>query len=56
MVTALAEASQTMYIRDRWEYADFFTDSSELQYSIVEPTLPGSGNYSLYNIWGNSII
>ncbi|KYB24580.1 hypothetical protein TcasGA2_TC034205 [Tribolium castaneum] len=53
MVSAIAEASQTMYVRDRWEYADFLTDSSELQYSIVEPTLPGSGNYSLYNIWGN---
>ncbi|XP_044264376.1 beclin 1-associated autophagy-related key regulator isoform X1 [Tribolium madens] len=51
MVSAIAEASQTMYVRDRWEYADFLTDSSELQYSIVEPTLPGSGNYSLYNFW-----
>lgn len=53
MVSAIAEASQTMYVRDRWEYTDFSSDSGELQYSIVEPCLPGSGNYSLYNIWGN---
>ncbi|KAJ3650219.1 hypothetical protein Zmor_021920 [Zophobas morio] len=51
MVSAIAEASQTMYVRDRWEYADFPSDFNELQYSIVEPCLPGSGNYSLYNIW-----
>jgi beclin 1-associated autophagy-related key regulator len=51
MVSAIAEASQTMYVRDRWEYTDFSSDSGELQYSIVEPCLPGSGNYSLYNIW-----
>lgn len=52
MMSALAEASQTMYIRDKWEYADFLMDSSEVQYSIVEPSLPASGNYSLYNMWG----
>ncbi|KAH0815586.1 hypothetical protein GEV33_007205 [Tenebrio molitor] len=54
MVSAIAEASQTMYVRDRWEYTDFSSDSGELQYSIVEPCLPGSGNYSLYNIWGDA--
>lgn len=48
MVSALAEASHTMYIRDRW-----VTDNSgEMQYSIVAPCLPGSGNYSDYNDWG----
>lgn len=48
MVSALAEASHTMYIRDRW-----VTDSSgEMQYSIVAPCLPASGNYSEYNDWG----
>lgn len=52
MVSAIAEASQTTYVRDRWEYEDFTSDSREVQYSIVEPCLPGSGNYSLYNLWG----
>lgn len=49
MVFALAEASQTTYIRDRWEYTDY---SGEKQYCIVAPTLPSSGNYSAYSIWG----
>lgn len=45
----IAEAAQTTYISDQWVYA---TDaSSELQYSIVAPTLPGSGDYSSYNLW-----
>ncbi|XP_018571813.1 beclin 1-associated autophagy-related key regulator isoform X2 [Anoplophora glabripennis] len=48
MVCALAEASQTTYIRDRWEYTDY---SGEKQYCIVAPTLPSSGNYSAYSIW-----
>lgn len=48
MISALAEASRTMYIRDRW-----VTDNSgEMQHSIVAPALPGSGNYSDYNDWG----
>ncbi|KAG5877804.1 hypothetical protein JTB14_036826 [Gonioctena quinquepunctata] len=48
MVSALAEASQTTFISDRWEYSDYM---GEMKYCIVGPTLPGSGNYSAYNIW-----
>lgn len=47
-VSALAEATRTAYVRGRW----VFTDSSgELHHSIVAPTLPGSGDYSAYNLW-----
>ncbi len=49
-VTALAEARQTSYIRGRWVYTE---NAGELQYSIVEPSLPGNGDYSAYNLWGN---
>lgn len=52
MVSAIAEASQTTFIKDRWEYTDFM---GEMKYSIGGPTLPGSGNYLPYNIWGNHI-
>ncbi|KAF5292929.1 hypothetical protein FQA39_LY13809 [Lamprigera yunnana] len=48
MVSALAEATHTTYISDRWVYTD---NSGELQHCIVAPTLPGSGNYSAYNVW-----
>lgn len=48
MVSALAEATHTTYIRDRWVYTD---NSGELQHCIVAPSLPGSGNYSAYNVW-----
>lgn len=49
-VSALADATRTTYIRGRW----VFTDSTgELQHRIVAPMLPGSGNYSAYNDWGN---
>lgn len=47
----LAEASQTTYIRNRWVYNDY---NNEMQYSIVAPCLPGSGNYSSYNIWAQN--
>ena len=48
-VTALADATRTAYIRGRW----VFTDSSgQLQHSIVSPSLPDSGDYSAYNVWG----
>lgn len=47
-VSALAEATRTAYVKGRW----VFTDSSgELHHSIVAPTLPGSGDYSAYNLW-----
>lgn len=52
MVSAIAEASQTTFIKDRWEYTDFM---GEMKYSIAGPTLPGSGNYLPYNIWGGYI-
>ncbi|KAF2899294.1 hypothetical protein ILUMI_06874 [Ignelater luminosus] len=48
MVSALAEATHTTYIRDRWVYTD---NSGELQHCIVAPSLPSSGNYSAYNVW-----
>lgn len=52
VISELAEASHTMYIRNRW-----VTDNSgEMQYSIVAPCLPGSGNYSDYNDWGKSLL
>ncbi len=47
-VSALAEARQTSYIRGRWVYTE---NAGELQYRIVEPTLPGNGDYSAYNLW-----
>ncbi|XP_060515756.1 beclin 1-associated autophagy-related key regulator [Cylas formicarius] len=48
MVQELAEATQTTYISNKWIYTDY---SSEMKYSIVAPCIPGSGNYSSYNIW-----
>lgn len=49
MIKELAEASQTTYLKDMWVYTDY---SNETQFSIVAPCLPGSGNYSNYNLWG----
>ncbi|CAL4125730.1 unnamed protein product, partial [Meganyctiphanes norvegica] len=46
-VSAIAEASQTTYVRGRWVYTD---TSHETQYRIVSPLLPGSGDYSTYNL------
>ncbi|KAK7071481.1 autophagy protein 14, partial [Halocaridina rubra] len=46
-VTAIAEASQTTYVRGRWVYTD---TSHETQYRIVHPLLPGSGDYSAFNL------
>jgi hypothetical protein len=51
-VTALADATRTAYIRGRW----VFTDSSgQLQHCIVSPSLPDSGDYSAYNVWGEQV-
>lgn len=47
-VSALAEATRTAYVRGRWVYTD---NSGEMHFSIVSPTLPGSGDYSAYNLW-----
>lgn len=48
-VSALAEATRTAYVKGRWVYTD---STGELHHSIVAPTLPGSGDYSAYNLWG----
>ncbi len=47
-VSALAEARRTSYVRGRWIYTD---NGGEYQYMIVEPNLPGNGDYSAYHIW-----
>lgn len=47
-VSALADATHTAYVKGHW----VFTNSSGgLHHSIVAPTLPGSGDYSAYNLW-----
>lgn len=51
-VTALAEARQTSYVRGRWVYTE---NAGELLYRIVEPTLPGNGDYSAYSVWSKLI-
>lgn len=50
MVSELEEASRTTYVRNRWVYNP--DNAGELQYTIVAPSLPGSGSYSAYNDWG----
>lgn len=52
-VSALAEARRTAYIRGRWVYTD---NGGEHQYCIVEPTLPGNGDYTAYSIWCKYLI
>lgn len=47
-VSALAEARHTSYIRGRWVYTE---NGSEHQYRVVEPLLPGCGDYSPYTMW-----
>lgn len=47
--SAIAEAARTNYLKGEWIYTD---TSSEVQYCIVAPTLPGSRDYSQYNYWG----
>ncbi|KAK9695638.1 Vacuolar sorting 38 and autophagy-related subunit 14 [Popillia japonica] len=49
MVSALEEATRTTYVRNRWVYNP--DNAGELQYTVVAPSLPGSGNYSAYNDW-----
>ena len=49
--TALAEATRTSYIKGRWVSQD---EATNLEYSIIGATLPGSGNYSLYLNWGRA--
>ncbi|KAI5707091.1 hypothetical protein M8J75_014377 [Diaphorina citri] len=47
-VSAIAEAARTNYLKGEWIYTD---TSSEVQYCIIAPTLPGSRDYSQYNYW-----
>ncbi|XP_014671329.1 PREDICTED: beclin 1-associated autophagy-related key regulator-like [Priapulus caudatus] len=47
-VSALAEARHTAYIRGRWVYSDI---DGELQYKVVEPTLPSNGDYTPCFAW-----
>ncbi|KAK9875386.1 hypothetical protein WA026_007781 [Henosepilachna vigintioctopunctata] len=48
LVSALADASQNSDLRGSWEYAE---NCGEMNYSIVAPSLPASGNYTCYNMW-----
>jgi beclin 1-associated autophagy-related key regulator len=51
MVTcALADASGTSYVRGKW--INDTENSLEIHHRIVAPTLPGSGDYSAYSLWG----
>ncbi|XP_013387967.1 beclin 1-associated autophagy-related key regulator isoform X2 [Lingula anatina] len=47
-VSALAEARRTAYVRGKWIYTD---NGGELQYQVVDPKLPGHGDYSAYCAW-----
>ena len=47
MVSLLADARHTAYIKDRWVYTD---SGWEQMYQIVAPTLPGNGDYTAYNL------
>ncbi|XP_044728894.1 beclin 1-associated autophagy-related key regulator isoform X2 [Chrysoperla carnea] len=47
----LAEAQQTVYVRDRWIQLSDHETSGGVRYRIVAPTLPGSGDFSSYNDW-----
>ncbi len=47
-MTALAEARHTSYIRGRWVHTE---NGGEQLYQVVEPSLPGNGDYSAYVMW-----
>lgn len=49
VTSAIAEASHTAFVRGRWVFSDC---SGELHHCIVAPTLPVSGDYSAYSMWG----
>ncbi|KAK9508183.1 hypothetical protein O3M35_007903 [Rhynocoris fuscipes] len=48
-VSALEEACHTAYVQGKWVLTN--NVSSELQYCIVAPVLPSSGDYMAYNDW-----
>lgn len=55
MITfALADASGTSYVRGKW--INDTENSLELHHRIVAPTLPGSGDYSAYTLWGKTAL
>lgn len=49
VTSAIAEASQMTFVRGQWVSSDC---SGELHHCIVAPTLPISGDYSAYSMWG----
>lgn len=54
VTSALADASGTSYVRGRWISEK--ENSLEIHHRIVEPTLPATGDYSAYSLWGNFTI
>lgn len=54
VTSALADASGTSYVRGRWISEK--ENSLEIHHCIVEPTLPATGDYSAYSLWGNFVI
>lgn len=53
LTSALADASGTSYVRGRWISEK--ESSLEIHHCIVEPTLPATGDYGAYSLWGNCI-
>ncbi|XP_053679474.1 beclin 1-associated autophagy-related key regulator [Anopheles nili] len=55
-INEISEATRTAYIRGQWILQDSF---GEVQFVIIAPALPGTGNYSAYIEWaaggGNAI-
>lgn len=48
-VSAIRDASHMTYISGKWAYTNSLEDGN---YRIIVPTLPSSGDYSPYNLWG----
>jgi len=53
VTSALADASSTSYVRGRW--ISDKENSSEIHHRIIDPTLPATGDYGAYSLWGNPI-
>jgi len=53
LTNALADASGTSYVRGRWISEK--ESSLEIHHCIIEPTLPATGDYNAYSLWGNYI-
>lgn len=52
MIACLSEAQRTVFVRDRWIQLSDHESTGGIRYSVVAPTLPGSGDYSAYHDWG----